>query len=113
MPFGPIRVFSVEVASAGTSTSAFSFPNEVSKAFLEIPTLSTACDFRLLGSTDGSTYRQVMQEVPQTSSIQVQTFSIASAAVNRIIPIPLAAPFMKVECTTAPASAATFKIICH
>jgi hypothetical protein len=113
MSFGPIKVFTVTVDSAGTSTSMFSFPNGIQKAFLEIPTMVSGCDFNLLGSTDGTNFRRVMQELPLTASVQVQTFTIASAATNRIVPIPLAAPFMKVELTTGPVTATSFRIICH
>lgn len=109
----PIKVFSLNLASAATSTSSMTFPDGVAKAFLEFVSLSTACDLRLFASTDNSSFRNVMQEVPQTSSIQVNTFTIASGAVNKFIPIPIAAPYMKVECSTAPASAAVFKVICH
>lgn len=113
MGFGPIKVFEVGIDSAGTSTSAFTMPQEFRQALLEIPTLSTAADFYILGSSNGTTFRRMMGTVPVTSSVQVNTFAIASAATNRIVPLPFVAPYMKVECSSAPASAATFKIICY
>lgn len=109
----PIKVFSVGIASAGTFSSAFTFPNSVLKAYLEIPSFTSSAEFILQGSTDGSSFRRVMQELPQTASIQIQTFTIASGATQRIVPIPLAAPYIRIEMTTAPATANTFNIICH
>lgn len=108
-----IKVFTVAVNSAGTFSSAFTFPDATHRAYLEIPTMVSGTDFSLLGSSDGTIYRRVMQELPQTASVQVQTFTIGSAATNRIVPIPIAAPYMKVELTTAPVTQASFKVICH
>jgi hypothetical protein len=110
---GPIKVYTVTIASAGTSTSAFTFPDGVTKAFLEIPSLTTSADFTLLASTDGTNYRRVMQDIVASSSVQINRFTIASGTTNAVVPIPLAAPYMKVEMSSAPVTAASFRIICH
>jgi hypothetical protein len=112
MSFGPVKVFSVGMGAASTFTSAVTLPNAFYKGYLEIPTMSTAADFFLLGSTDGSNFRRVMTVAPSTSSVQVNTFTIASAATNRMVEIPVHFPYMKVEATSAPAVAATFNFIC-
>jgi hypothetical protein len=108
-----VKVFTVGYSAAASFSSAFTFPDGISKAYLEVPTFSSGTDIYLAGSTDGSTYRRIMQEVPQTSSVQVNTFTIASSASGRLVPVPVAAPYLKVEPTTAPSTAVNFKIICH
>lgn len=111
MNMSPVKVFSVGIASAGTFSSAFTFPNGTSAAYLEIPSFTTSADFMLQGSTDGTVFRRVMQALPVTATVQANTFTIASSATQRMFPIPIAAPFMRVEMTTAPVSANTFNII--
>lgn len=114
MEFGPVKVFTVGYTGGQSFTSAFTFPNGIQTAFLEIPTMSTGADLYIQGSTDGSVYRRVMQDVPVTSSVQVNTFTVASAVANgRIVPIPVAAPYLKVEPSTAFSGSTSFKIICH
>ncbi len=112
MTFGPIKVFSVGIASAGTSTSMWTFSDGVQAAYIEIPSFASSAEFILQGSTDGVSFRRVMNGIASTATIQTNTFTIASAATARIVPIPICAPFMKVEMTTGPASANTFNIIC-
>lgn len=115
MSYGPIQVFSVGMASATTFTSMFSLPNAYSRTYLEVPTMSTAADLFLVASTDGSTFRRVMQVAANTSTVQVNTFTIASAAAGaggRMVEVPANFPYLKVEASSAPASAAVFKLIC-
>jgi hypothetical protein len=113
MSFGPIKVFTLTLASAGTSTSALTMPGEFQRVLLEIPTMTSSSDLYIQGSTDGTTFRRVMQDVAVTTSVQVNTFTIASAATNRFVPLNAVFPYMKVEATTASVTAVTFKLICY
>ncbi len=112
MTFGPIKVFQAPLASAATFSSIDTFSDGVQAAYLEIPTMTSGADFYLQGSTDGTTFRRIMQPIVASSTIQINTFTIGSAATNKIIPIPLAAPYMRVELSTAPVTAMTFNFIC-
>lgn len=112
MNFTPIKVYSVGYSGAVSFSSAYTFPNSTTKAYLEVPTLSTACDIYIQGSSDGVNYRRIMQDVPNSSTVQANTFTIASAATNRIVPLPAVFPYMRIEPSTAPTSSATFNVIC-
>lgn len=113
MSFGPITVYSVStVSAAATITSSFTIPVGCQQAYLEIPTMTSGTDFFLQGSTDGTNFRRIMTCSPTSSAVYLNTFTIASAGTNRISPIPLAAPYMKVELSTAQVTASTYKIIC-
>lgn len=110
---GPLKVFSVGYSASASFSSSFSFPDGVQRAFLEVPSFSTAAELKVYGSTDGSTYRLLMQDVPQTATVQIQTFSIASAAANRFVPLPICAPYIRFEPSAPVSASTTFKVVCH
>jgi hypothetical protein len=113
MSVGVFQVFYKTMVSGGTSTSGYDFGRAFQKVYLEIPSLTSGTDFYLQASSDGSTFRRLMQPVVNTSSVQVQTFVIGSAATNRIVEVPAGHRYMKVEVTTALTDTVNvFKFIC-
>lgn len=112
MSYGPQAVYSVQIASFGTSTSAITMGRSWKFVYLEVPTMTSASALFIQGSSDGIAYRRIYHPVINTSSVQSNTFVIGSGVSQRMVPIPNGMPFMKVESEVVLSFTAAFKVIC-
>ena len=113
MSVGVNQVFYKTLASGATSSSGYDFGRAFQNVYLEIPSMASGSDFYIQGSSDGTTFRRVMHPPVASSSIQVQTFVIGSAATGRIVQVPAGFRYMKVEVSTALTdTVSTFNFIC-
>ena len=113
MGYGPVQVFTVTIASAATSSDSAAFGKSFSKVFLDIPSgISNVNGFHVQGSSDDSDFKRIASVVGDTSTVAANDFTIASASSNRMLQVPLHAPYGKVEVAAALSNGATFKIIC-
>lgn len=107
------RVFPHVLASGVTLSSSYDFGGSFRNVYLEIPTMASGSDFYVQGSSDGAAFKRVMHPVVNTSSIQIQTFVIGSAATGKMVPVPAGFRYMKVELSTALTdTTSTFNFIC-
>lgn len=100
------------MAAQGTTTNSIDLKQIWKEIYLEVPTMASASDFYIQGSTDDSTFRRIMQPVPVTTSVQAYDFRIASTVTNRMIPIPANFQFYKIEASTANTAALEFNFVC-
>lgn len=86
------------------------------KVHLEIPTMASVSALDVYVATDSTqTYYQLGKEVPNTTTVQAWSFTIAaSAAANgRTVPFPSGFRYVKLKAAdSAPSAAVGFKFIC-
>lgn len=113
MGHGLNTVYYKTMTSGTTTSSGFDLGRAFQNVYLEIPTMASGTDFYIQGSSDGTTFRRLMHPAANSSSVQVHTFVIGSAATNRMVPIPNAFRYFRVELSTAMTdTVSVFKIIC-
>ncbi len=111
MSYGPISVFTVTMASAGTLSSEIDLGRSWKKVYLD-PT-GAASEVRIQAAiTAGGTYRQVYHPSINSSTASANIFKIPSAVSGGLIEIPAGLRFVKVETTATVANGNAFKIIC-
>lgn len=111
MSYGPISVFTVTMASAGTLSSEISLGRAWKLAYLD-PTGANS-EVRIQGTTEaGGTYRQIYHPSINSSTVGANIFKIPSSVSGGLIPIPTGLKFLKVETTAAVTNGQAFKIIC-
>ena len=116
MSIGAHSVFDIVLSSANTFSGFTDLGQAWGSVFLKVPTMTSGSDMFLRaaaasGAATGAGFR-LMHPVVNTSSVQVQTFVIASATTNRLVPIPNGLRYLAIECTTAPTSTITFQVFC-
>jgi len=113
MGFGTYYAFTMGATSSSASVNlqrAFYDP-----IYLQIPTMASASALDVYGSIDGTNYYQLRKPVPNTTTVQSWTFTVAaSAGANGgIVPIPGGLKYYKIIATdSAPTAALGFNIIC-
>lgn len=112
MSLGPIRPYTVTIASGATLSAEIDLGKAWSKVYLD-PT-GAASEVRLqaaaVASAAGGTYRQIYyQNVASTSA---GILKVGSAVSGGLVEVALGAQFVKVETTAAVANGATLKLIC-
>lgn len=113
--YSPPQYFQVTMASGSTYSSWVTLNVAYARVFLEVPTMTSGSDIMVVASFDGSKVCRLMGEVPATSSVQVNTFTIASAITGgRMVPLPLGSfKYMGVELVSAPtANSSVFRFHC-
>lgn len=111
MSYGPNRYFIVTMTSGALSSTSADLTRSFKQVYLEIPTMASGSLF-ILASADGSTYRRVMIDNGNTSTVHA-TFTVNSSITQRIVPIPPGFRFYKVESTSGATDVVTqFNIIC-
>jgi hypothetical protein len=111
MSFGPVTVYPGVIASAA-STAAFDLTKSYRKIWADIPCFSTNIDITVYGSADGSTYRVVQERVPNTTSVQYQTLTIASAANNKVVPLDVGLRYVRLVGGVTVNDGGTINLIC-
>lgn len=111
--YDPVRYYTLTLASAATSTDASQRLDAGYKAvYLETPASMNADLYVQAAFASTGTFKRITQTIPNTTSVQVYDYRIASSASSKMIPIPPGFDFYKVEVSTAIADGATFRIIC-
>lgn len=109
MSYGPIQVFTATMVSGG-DTAVFSLPNAYSRAYFQLPSLSTNAELSVKGSTDGTDFYVVRH----ASSVAAPTAKVyASSVLNSIVPAEdCIMPFIKLTASAVVSGGGTFKMIC-
>jgi hypothetical protein len=81
------------------------------KVYLEVPSLSTNAEVAIFGSSDGSTFRAIHNQV-QTASVQQQALAVQSSSNNAIVEIPFNMQYLQLRCSATVDDGATFTVIC-
>lgn len=112
MGHGAISVFTVTSTSGALSSTVADLGRAWKTIYLEVPTMPSG-SVRILASSDNSTFRRLMMDVVNTTSVQINTMTIDSIATQRMVPIPGGYRYAKVESTSGVTDAVTyFKFIC-
>lgn len=115
MGHGVFRTYSFTMAATAGSASV-NLGRSFDKVYLQVPTMASATGLDIYASPDGSqTYYQLGKEVPNTTTVQSWSFTVAaSAAANgRLVPIPAGLQFYKIiSSDSAPTAALGFQVLC-
>jgi hypothetical protein len=114
MGHGQFTVYTATMAAAGT-TAVFDCGRSFRRVYLQVPTMTSVANLDIYAANvTGGSYYQVGKDVPNTTTIQSWSFTVAaSAAANgRMVPIPDGLQVYKVVADSAPAGAQAFKLLC-
>lgn len=81
MSYGPNSVFYKTMASGGTSTSGYDLTRSWTKVYLEVPSLTSNTEFYIQGSSDGTTFRRVADNV---SRKEIATFTATASSIGTL-----------------------------
>jgi hypothetical protein len=109
-----IKVFSVDVTSGATLSSAIDLSQGWSTINLKIPSFSSGSDIYIHAAESASdTFVRVMHPPINSATVAVSDFRIASGLSARVIPIPVGIQHMKIELSTGQTdTTSTFEVIC-
>jgi len=115
MSYGPVKVFTVTMASGGTLSSEANLGQAWDCAYLEIASMNSNAQHHIQAAVSaGGTYRRVTV-VPVTMSTQAAAlvvWNVHSSCSNHIVPLPRGLQFVKVETDVTVDNGQTYKIIC-
>lgn len=111
---GPIKVFSVGMASNTTLTSALNLGGSYRSYALVMPSLTSGTDVRIqVSGTESGTYRR-LYHAPTAATAAPTVVNIPSSVTNCAVNLPYLAQYVKIEFTTATtASSHQFSVICN
>lgn len=111
---GPVVVYTATMASAGTLTGEINLSTQAwTTVYLEVPTLTSNTQLHLkAANSTGGTFRRVKHPAVNTSSVQCNDYSIASAATGVLVPLPAGLRFIKIESTATVDDGCVFRVIC-
>lgn len=114
MAWEPIRIFLATMPAGATSTAEIDIKNYYQTVRLLIPTHASATNWYVQGCEEsGGTFRRIAHVVANTSSVQINDFTIASAVSNRLVEVPgVNFQYIKIEASTANTSQVGLKLIC-
>lgn len=114
MAYGVVKVYVATMTSGATLSSAIDLsPRAWSKIYLQVPTMASGSLFLQASPSATGTFSRVMQEKPNTSTVTINTFTIDSAATQRLHPLPGGLQFIKIENSSGATDVVTtFNIIC-
>jgi hypothetical protein len=109
-----VKVFSVDVTSGATLSSAIDLNQGWSSINLKIPSFSSASDIYIHAAESASdTFVRVMHPPINSATVAVNDFRIASGLSARVIPLPVGYQHMKIELSTHQTDVtSTFEVIC-
>lgn len=115
MGHGLFKAYSFTMG-AGSTTASVDLGRAFSKVYLQIPTFASTTALDIYASPDGTqTYYQVGKEIPNTTTVQSWSFTVAaSAGANgRLVPIPPGFQrYRVVAADSAPSAAHGFQVLC-
>lgn len=81
MSYGPVKVFSVGIASGASTSSYMDLGKSNTRMAVKYVTMSTGCVVSVFGSESATgTYLPVFQLVPSTATVALQAVQIATGA---------------------------------
>lgn len=110
MGYGYIKSFVGSIAS-GASTVSFDIGKSWSSVVAEVGSMTTNAELALYGSSDGTTYRPVLERV-NTAPVQYQAVVISTAAVNGFAPIVPGARFVQLRASATVTGGAVINLVC-
>lgn len=112
MGYGPRAVYTVNLASNTTLTSALDISRAWRNVYLEIPTMTSGCDIYLQAADSATgTFRRVYSKV--NSATVANPWYILSSITQCLVDVPAGLRHLKVEITTAmTATSVNFKVHC-
>jgi hypothetical protein len=115
MGHGLFKAYSFTMGAAAGSAS-IDVSRAFSKVYLQVPTFASTTALDVYASPDGiQTYYQLSKEVPNTTTVQAWSFTIAASAMagGRLVPLPAGVRFYKIiAADSAPAGALGFQMLC-
>jgi hypothetical protein len=115
MGHGVFRAYSFTMAAQAGSASV-NLGRSFQRVYLQIPSMASTTGLDVYASPDGTqTYYQIGKEVPNTTTVQSWSFTVAaSAAANgRLVQIPAGLQFYKIVASdSAPSGAQGFQVLC-
>lgn len=113
MAYGPVKVYTATMSSAGTLSSEINLAQNWDSLFLEIPTMTSNTQLHIqAANASGGTYRRIKHPSVNASTVSTNDFAIASAATSCLVPIPNGVQFIKIEATATVDNGAVFRVIC-
>ncbi len=109
-----VKVFSVDITSGATLSSAVNLSQGWDEVSLQIPSFASGDDIYLqAATTESGTYARVTFPPINSATAATNDFEIASGLGARIIPIPSNYQFIKVELNSGQTdTTSSFNIIC-
>jgi hypothetical protein len=113
MSYGPVKVFSGSIASGASTLTSIDVSKSWSRVYVELPTMSTAAELAVYGSSDGTTFRPVFERVA-TSSVQYQALVVASGVGANGGVAELAAPlqYLQFRASAVVSGGVALKLVC-
>jgi hypothetical protein len=109
----PSQLFSTACA-AGATTATFDFGSEMyERAYFCRGTMTTAAQFSVYGSQDGTNYFKVMHPPIATATTTLISFVVSSAITSCMVPIPIVSRYMKFEASAAAVGAVSMMVVTH
>lgn len=114
MGHGAYKAYSFTMA-ATQGSAAVNLGRSFTRAYLQIPTMASAANLDIYASPDGAqTYYQLGKDVPNTTTVQSWSFTVAASAAagGRLVPIPTGLQYYKIVADSIPTTALGFQILC-
>lgn len=110
----PSQLFSTACA-AGATTATFDFGSEMyERAYFCRGTMTTAAQFSVYGSQDGTNFFKVMHPPnPATATTTLISFVVSSNITSCMVPIPIVSRYMTFEASAAAVGAVSMMVVTH
>lgn len=109
----PMQLFVTATTAAG-ATAIFDFGEQAyERAYLARGTMTTAAQWNVYGSTNGSTYFKVMHPQAATATTTPYSFVISSGVTDCMIEFPIISRYVQFVATGAACAAVTMSVIAH
>lgn len=95
----PIKLYTGSIASGASTLTSIELKRSYRRLFLEVGTMSTATEFTLYASQDGTTFRPVCERV-NTAPVQYQQLFVTTGigSSGGYVPIdPVNAPYLQLR----------------
>ncbi len=112
MSYGPRAVYTQNLASGATLSSALDIGRAWGNVYLEVPTMTSGCDVYLQASDSATgTFRRVYTKV--NSATVANPWYVLSSITQCFVDMPAGFQHIKIEITTAmTATSVNFKVHC-
>ena len=110
----PTQKFSTAIAGT-TADAVFDFGSErYEMGYVSRGTMTTAAQFGVYASTDGTNYYKLMHPVsPSTATTTLISFVVSSAITDCMVPIPIVSRYMKFVASAAAVGASSMTVVAH
>lgn len=106
--------FPLSMASGATLTNSLDISNSWGSVYLEVPSMTSQTQLFVQAAVSAQgTYRRIAMPTINSSTVAANNdFTIASAVTSRMVPIPNAFRYIKIESTATVDNGVTFRVIC-